>query len=41
MMGNAAQSLLETFPASGGPVGASSSQAGPKDATNKVLTLFV
>ncbi|XP_034075988.1 myocardin-related transcription factor B isoform X1 [Gymnodraco acuticeps] len=35
MMGNAAQSLLETFPASGGPVGASSSQAGPKDATNK------
>ncbi|KAK5913614.1 hypothetical protein CgunFtcFv8_008130 [Champsocephalus gunnari] len=35
MMGNAAQSLLETFPASGGPVGASSSQAAPKDATNK------
>ncbi|XP_044036472.1 myocardin-related transcription factor B isoform X1 [Siniperca chuatsi] len=30
-----AQSLLNTFPASGCPVGASSSQAGPKGPTNK------
>ncbi|XP_063759980.1 myocardin-related transcription factor B isoform X2 [Eleginops maclovinus] len=35
MMGSAAQSLLDTFPASGCPVGASSSLAGAKDATNK------
>lgn len=35
-MGSAAQSLLNTFPVSGCPVGASSSQAAPKDPTNKV-----
>ncbi|XP_068434588.1 myocardin-related transcription factor B [Clinocottus analis] len=34
-MGHTAQSLLNTFPASGCPVGASSSQPGPKDPTNK------
>ena len=35
-MGSAAQSLLNTFPASGCPVGASSSQAAPTDPTTKV-----
>ncbi|XP_068584191.1 myocardin-related transcription factor B isoform X1 [Cebidichthys violaceus] len=34
-MGRTAQSLLNTFPVSGCPVGASSSQPGPKDPTNK------
>ncbi|XP_034396418.1 myocardin-related transcription factor B [Cyclopterus lumpus] len=34
-MGHTAQSLLNTFPVSGCPVGASSSQPGPKDPTNK------
>ncbi|XP_074513523.1 myocardin-related transcription factor B isoform X2 [Sebastes fasciatus] len=34
-IGSTAQSLLNTFPASGCPVGVSSSQAGPKDPTNK------
>ncbi|XP_042360906.1 myocardin-related transcription factor B isoform X3 [Plectropomus leopardus] len=36
-MGSTAQSLLNTFPASGCPVGASSSQDSPKDPTNKSL----
>lgn len=35
-MGSTGQSLLNTFPVSGCPVGASSSQAGPKDPATKV-----
>lgn len=35
-MDSTAQSLLNTFPASGHSVGASPSQAGPKGPTNKV-----
>lgn len=35
-MDGTAQSLLNTFPASGCPVGASTCQAGPEGRTNKV-----